>query len=232
MQLASKRVLSFDCYGTLIDWESGIRAALRPWHERTGGVLPEARLLEAFGRHEAAQQALTPRLLYGDLLATVLRRMGEAAGAPATEAEARAFGRSIPDWPAFEDSPAALALLKQRFCLIVLSNVDEAGFQASRRRLGVAFDAVLTAEAIGSYKPDRANFAYLLGYVRALGFTKAEHLHVAQSLFHDHAPAKAEGLETIWIDRAAAAVGATAMPVTPDGRYPSMAAFAAAATSG
>lgn len=230
MDLAQIRVLSFDCYGTLIDWEAGLLAALAPWRARTGMGLGDADLLARFAGLESAQQASTPTLPYRELLALVARRLGEAVAAPLTEAEAASFGGSVPDWPAFPDSAEALARLKKRCRLIVLSNVDEASFLGSQRRLGTVFDAVLTAEAIGSYKPDPRNFAYLSGFLRAQGFGRAELLHTAQSLFHDHVPAKAAGLQTAWIDRyhAKAGRGATrpAAPVTPDLRFTSLAQLA------
>ena len=105
------------------------------------------------------------------------------------------------DWPAFPDSAAALHYLKLHYKLVILSNVDRASFAASNRRLGVAFDAVYTAQDIGSYKPNTANFSYLLDHLAALGHGKGEILHTAQSLFHDHAPARRCGLATAWIDR-------------------------------
>jgi len=230
MDLAHVRVLSFDCYGTLIDWEAGMLAALAPWRARTGLGPGDADLLARFAQLESARQASTPALPYRELLAVVARRLGEATGTPVTDAEATAFGGSVPDWPAFPDSAEALARLKRRCRLIILSNVDEASFLGSQRRLGTVFDAVLTAEAIGSYKPDARNFAYLLGFLRAHGLGREDLLHTAQSLFHDHVPAKAAGLRTAWIDRyhAAAGPGATrpAAPVTPDLRFTSLAQLA------
>jgi 2-haloalkanoic acid dehalogenase type II len=226
MRLDRVRVLSFDCYGTLIDWERGVLAALAPWRARTGIGLGDRDLLAAFGRHEAAQQAATPAMLYRDLLAAVAGRLGLEAGAPLTEAEAASFGASVPDWPAFPDSAEALSRLKQRFRLIILSNVDEGGFLGSQRRLGTVFDAVLTAEAIGSYKPAQRNFGYLMGFLRAHGFGRDAHLHVAQSLFHDHVPAKEAGIATCWIDRAGAALGGIELPALPDHRFRTLAEFA------
>jgi 2-haloalkanoic acid dehalogenase type II len=230
MDLAGVRVISFDCYGTLIDWEAGLLQALAPWRTRAGVALDDAALLARFAGLESDQQAATPALPYRELLAVVGRRLGDALAAPMTAAEALAFGASVPGWPAFADTVDALARLKRRFRLIVLSNVDEAGFLGSQRRLGTLFDAVLTAEAIGSYKPSPCNFAYLLGWVRAHGFGKADLLHAAQSLFHDHVPAKAAGLTTAWVDRyhAKPGTGATApaAPVTPDLRVTGLAELA------
>ena len=237
MDFSGIRVLSFDCYGTLIDWESGILAALAPWRARSGVAADGEELLAAFARHEGVQETATPALAYPRLLARVLESMGAELGAAATPEEARAFGASVGDWPAFADSAAALARLKRHHALAILSNVDRASFARSNSRLGVAFDLVCTAEDIGSYKPAPANFTYLLARLDERGFAPETLLHVAQSLFHDHAPAKAMGLKTAWIDRrggkpggATAAIGAG--EARPDHRFESLAALAAALAAG
>lgn len=230
VRLADVRVLSFDCYGTLIDWETGIAEALADFARRAG--LSREELLDLFARHESAQQQATPRMRYAELLAHVLRRMAADAGIPVTEEEAQSFGRSVPDWPAFPDSPEALAYLKRHSRLVILSNVDRASFAGSARRLGVDFDLVLTAEDIGSYKPDPRNFRALAEAVREMGFAPEEHLHVAQSLFHDIVPAKRAGMRTAWIDRRAGRPGGATPPppeaVEPDLRFLSLAGLAEA----
>jgi 2-haloacid dehalogenase len=200
-RLSDFRVLSFDCYGTLIDWEQGILSALRNLMHRAGlsGAANEA--LEAFARHESAQEITTPGMPYSQLLAVVFRRLAREWGAEAGDAEAEAFGRSVPAWPAFDDSAAALNYLKEHYRLVILSNVDRESFRASNERLEVRFDSVLTAEDIGSYKPDPRNFACLRDQVHALGFETDDVLHVAQSLYHDHEPAVKAGFATVWIDR-------------------------------
>jgi 2-haloacid dehalogenase len=234
MRLTDFKALTFDCYGTLIDWESGIWAALQPLLATAGAQIDRDQALEAFGRRESAQQAATPGLLYPALLTRVHRQLAQEWGLATTPALDERFGASVPDWPAFADSPEALAALKRRFKLVVLSNVDRAGFAASNRRLKVAFDAVYTAEDIGAYKPNPGNFAYLLEHVkRDLGLDKQDLLHTAQSLFHDHVPARAAGLATCWIDRrmGQAGLGATMAPpeaVEPDFHFASLAELAAA----
>ena len=108
----------------------------------------------------------------------------------------------MPDWPAFPDSGAALRYLKNHFKLVILSNIDRASFSGSNARLGVTFDAIYTAQDIGSYKPALRNFEYLITEVQSdLGVDPGEILHTAQSLFHDHEPARQMGLATAWIDR-------------------------------
>ena len=201
MRLTDFRVLTFDCYGTLIDWESGIHAALQPLLRKAPEPLPRDQALELFARHESAQEAETPGMVYSELLATVHRRLADELGLPATEDEHRRFGASVPDWPAFPDSAASLQYLKKHYQLVILSNVDRESFQGSNQRLGVAFDAIYTAQDIGSYKPDLANFRYMLDRLAQRGVEPDAVLHTAQSLFHDHAPAKQVGLASAWIDR-------------------------------
>ena len=206
--------LTFDCYGTLIDWETGILDALAPWLERHGVAGDAGAVLEAFARCESKQQADTPDMVYPEVLARVHTALAGDWGIPSSDAEAHAFGASVGDWPAFADAPQALRALKEHFKLVILSNVDRASFRASNDKLGVDFDAVFTAQDIGSYKPDPRNFAALVDGLARRGIAAKRILHTAQSLFHDHVPARAAGLATAWIDRRhdQAGSGAT-MPV-------------------
>jgi 2-haloacid dehalogenase len=199
MKLTDFKVLSFDCYGTLIDWETGIWSALQPLIASTG--IDRETALRTFGTFEAEQEHETPGLLYRDLLARVHAKLAGHWNAGSSEAMDRVFGASVGDWPAFTDSPAALAYLKRHYKLVILSNVDRQSFAESNRRLGVAFDAICTAEDIGAYKPSFKNFEYLVARVRELGHDKSEILHTAQSLYHDHAPAEQLGLARCWINR-------------------------------
>jgi 2-haloacid dehalogenase len=201
LRLTDFKALTFDCYGTLIDWETGLYAALQPLLSRCGMTLKRDEVLEAYARHEAAQEAATPRMVYSELLAEVHRRLAREWNVSHSDNDAVTFGSSIPHWPAFADSAGSLQYLQRYYKLIILSNVDRESFAASSRRLGVTFDAVCTAQDIGSYKPDPRNFTYLIDAVARLGIRKSEILHTAQSLFHDHAPARAAGLRTAWIDR-------------------------------
>jgi 2-haloacid dehalogenase len=201
MRLTDFRVLTFDCYGTLIDWESGIYAALLPLLNKAVAPMPRDQALEIFAQHESAQEAETPAMLYSDVLAAVHRRLADALKLPATEAEHLAFGASVPDWPAFADSASSLQYLKKYYQLVILSNVDRVSFAGSNKRLAVDFDAIYTAQDVGSYKPDLANFTYMLDHLKQRDIAPDEILHTAQSLFHDHAPAKKMGLASAWIDR-------------------------------
>ena len=202
MQLTDFDVLTFDCYGTLIDWETGIFQALQPLLAGAGLELARDAVLETFARFESTQQAATPDMLYSELLARVHAQLSTHWNFSAADDMHARFGAAVPDWPAFTDSVAALAYLKQHYKLVILSNVDRTGFAASNRRLQVEFDAIYTAQDVGSYKPDPRNFDYLIEHLKDdLGLAKSQILHTAQSLFHDHVPAKRIGLACAWIDR-------------------------------
>ena len=225
--------LSFDCYGTLIDWETGIAGVLAHWARRNGLDLSDEALLTAYSAHEARAEAAHPTDLYPAILARSLRDLGRELGAEVTDEDARRLGASVPDWPAFPDSPGALQALSERYQLIILSNVDRNSFAASNRRLAVTFTSILTAEDIGSYKPSPRNFEALLAELDRLGIDRKRLLHVAQSLFHDHVPAQQFGLPTVWINRRYDRPGWGATPeppagVTPGWEFPSMQAFATA----
>jgi len=200
-KLTDYTTLTFDCYGTLIDWESGMIEALKPLTSRVPRAITRNQILETHGRIEEAQQRYTPTKNYRLLLATVYKRMAEEWGVDAPWEECLAYGRSIGDWPAFEDTATALQYLKKFYKLVILSNVDNESFQLSNRKLGVEFDAICTAEDIGSYKPSARNFEYLLETLAARGIDKRHILHTAESLFHDHRPANQFGLASCWIYR-------------------------------
>ena len=213
MRLSDFKALSFDCYGTLIDWETGICEALEPLCVRSGARPGE--LLDAFGPLEFAVEEEDPTRPYSLVLEEVHARMSRQFGVEPDPQESAAFAASVGKWPAFPDSQGALSYLKQHFKLIILSNVDHRGFEGSKRQLGVTFDHVFTAEDIGSYKPDLRNFEYLLEHSGAAGIAKSELLHVAQSLFHDHVPANRIGIASTWIDRRAGKEGSGAT-IFPD----------------
>ncbi len=201
MSLTGFKALTFDCYGTLIDWESGMAEALKPLTGRVKKPLSRNDVLEAHARHESSQQLYTPAMKYSELLAVVYKRLAEEWGVSTLWDECLAYGNSVKDWPAFTDSAEALAYLKQHYKLVILSNVDNASFAHSNSRLQVEFDAIYTAQDIGSYKPSARNFDYMIDKLQGLGIAKSEILHTAESLFHDHAPANKAGLASCWIYR-------------------------------
>lgn len=201
MRLSQFKALTFDCYGTLIDWESGMIEALKPLTSRASQHVPRDSILEAHARHESAQQSYTPAMIYSVLLAVVYKRLAEEWGVSATWDECQAYGHSVKDWPAFADSAEALSYLKKHYKLVILSNIDNASFAHSNKRLKVEFDAVYTAQDIGCYKPASRNFDYMLEKLKSLGIERQEVLHTAESLFHDHVPANKHGLASCWIYR-------------------------------
>lgn len=231
MKLTAFEALTFDCYGTLIDWETGIFDALGPLLARTGASagmglaradmdLSRDGVLQTFARLESRQQQKTPDMLYPDVLAEVHGQLAAEWAVPRDPTEDAAFGQSIGAWPAFPDTVEALHYLKQHARLVILSNVDRTSFALTQQRLGIEFDAVYTAQDVGSYKPDRRNFTYLLDRMREQGVARDKILHVAQSLFHDHVPAQALGLASAWIDRRHGSTSGGATPsVAPGTRY-------------
>jgi len=201
MKLTDFKALTFDCYGTLIDWETGMFEGLKPLTSRLATSPTRNQVLEAHARHESAQQSQTPARIYRELLPIVYKRLAEEWGLSVSWDECVAYGHSVKNWPAFPDSAEALQYLKQHYKLVILSNVDNESFAASNAKLQVAFDAIYTAEDIGSYKPSERNFDYMLRNLETLGIKQGEILHTAESMFHDHGPANRHGLASCWIYR-------------------------------
>ena len=215
-------MLTFDCYGTLIDWETGLAAVLEPWAARRGIDATREALLEAFGRHETRLERERPKTPYSELLRAVHESLAREWRVRPERAEADRLAGSVGDWPAFADTAAALARLAERHRLVVVSNVDRASFARTRERLGVELDAVITAEDAGAYKPDPAPFRLALETVAGWGIDASRVLHVAQSLYHDVAPARALGLRTVWVDRRRGRPGSGATPPPPPGARPDL----------
>jgi 2-haloacid dehalogenase len=220
-------VLTLDCYGTLIDWETGIPAALQGAHP-SGWPAGDEELLQRFAVHESAAER-GPYRPYRQVLARAIQGIGADLGIHLPDEAVRGFSGSVGDWPPFPDSTDALRRLAEHYRLGIITNCDDDLFAASNEHLGVEFDWVITAQQVQSYKPSRRNFE------RALATIPAPHdriLHVAQSLYHDHVPAKAVGLATAWIDRRRGRSGSGATPpaeAAPGVAFPNMAAFADAA---
>lgn len=208
MKLSDFQALTFDCYGTLIDWETGLLKALQGLITCAPRRRTREEVLSDYGQHEQEQEHVSPTMTYSQLLAVVYKRLGENWGAPAPWEECVTFAASLKMWEPFSDTVAALRYLKSHYKLYILSNVDNESFSHTARRLGVRFDGVMTAEEIGSYKPSLRNFEYMLGRLRSQGIEKNRILHVAQSLVHDHIPAKELGLASCWINRQHGHIGA------------------------
>ena len=213
-RLTDHSVLCFDVYGTLIDWESGILTALEPLTSQITTEPPPSRttLLSTFHTLESRLQSQSPNLPYSTLLSHLHPLFASHFSLPSpTQSSSDAFGQSISHWPAFPDTVSALQRLRaDDFKLVVLSNVDRASFAATNAGSleGFDFHRVITAEEVGSYKPDLRNFRYMLEEVRQqFDVGKEGVLQTAQSLFHDHVPAKAVGLRSVWIERAGGVMG-------------------------
>lgn len=202
-KLTDYKILTFDCYGTLIDWESGIWNAGQPLlKDNNNNNITREDFLSTFAAAETFQEATTPTMIYPDLLSEVHRSMANTFNLSTKKLLDNSFGQSVKYWPEFNDSQTSLVFLKQHIKLAILSNVDRNSFYESNKKLGVEFDAVYTAEDIGSYKPNPNNFAHMINAVRSsFGIEPDQILHVAQSMHHDLVEAKNQGLDIAWIDR-------------------------------
>jgi 2-haloacid dehalogenase len=223
LDLAAFEVLTFDCYGTLVDWESGITLALGELLAARGIELEREALLALYAQFEPAAQkgAFRP---YREVLASIVARFGARFGFSPTAQERNALAASLGGWPVFADTRDALRRLAERYRLAVLSNIDDDLFALTAPHLGVEFETVITAQQVRSYKPEAAHFE---AAIRRLG-PRRRMLHVAQSLFHDIAPARRLGLATVWVDRQRAA-GSGATPqatATADLEVPDLATLA------
>ena len=229
VDFAAYDVLTFDCYGTLIDWETGLLAALREALPGSVDVGDDA-LLETYARHEAEAER-PPYRSYRAVLAAGVRGVADDLRLDVGDDAVVRFAESVLEWPAFPDSAEALGRLHERFRLGVITNCDADLFAASSERLGTDFDWVITADAARAYKPALTGFELAF---TTIPVSRERILHVAQSLFHDHAPAKQLGLTTVWIDRRHDRPGSGATPparATPDATFPSMQAFADAVSA-
>jgi 2-haloacid dehalogenase len=225
LDLTRFRILTFDCYGTLVDWETGILEALRAVCRRHGLSPSDHRLLDLFARAEVPTDGM-PFMPYREILTRTMRRIARDLGVTPTPSDATALADSLPGWSPFPDTVPSLRSLARRVDLGIISNVDDDLFAGTARALEVEFDWVVTAQQVGTYKPSRNNFLRALDRI---GRPWDEVLHVAQSLYHDIAPAKSLGLHTVWVNRRAGKPGGGATPaasVTPDLEVPDLATLA------
>ena len=217
--------LTFDTFGTLIDWESGIVAAARPVLVAHGVGLSEEALLAIFARREHAFE--DPFHPYREVLGMTLGAISDELGFEPTDRERADFGASVANWPAFADSASALARLRTKYRLYTITNCDDDLYEGPAAKLGNPWDGIFAAGTIGSYKPDPANFLYAF---ERIPFPKERILHVAQSLFHDHQTAQALGMRSVWVNRRGEApTGGGATPATTahfDLEVPDMATLA------
>lgn len=195
MPFESIRLITFDCYGTLIDWENGMLTALRPLFSRDGRHVPDLQILELYGEIEAELES-GPYLPYREVLVQAAREIGRRLGTKISVEEGTGFAESITRWKPFIDTVPALQSLARRFRLGIISNVDDHIFAETRKKLApVEFDFVVTAEQMQSYKPAHGNFEEA---IRRSGLSKDQVLHAGQSLYHDVAPANTLGIQNVW----------------------------------
>ena len=221
-------ILTFDCYGTLIDWESGLLPVLRRILAAHGKQIDDPTLLKLYGDFEQRFEQ-GPFRPYREVLQSVVRQFGTELGFTPTAEEMRSLPDSLPTWKPWPDTVAALRQLKTRFRLAILSNVDDDLFAGTRPQLGVEFDEVITAQQAQAYKPALKLFELALSRINAPAHRV---LHVGQSIYHDVIPAQALGLATVWVNRPSARPGVGAVKAaeaTPDLTVSSLAELAAAA---
>ncbi len=205
------KIITFDCYGTLIDWESGMLGVLKPLLANHGVDLDDEEILKKFAEFESRQQQ-GEYLKYYDVLKAVVRRFGEEFNFEPSLAEQNSLPDSIKHWQPFPDTVKALQLLKSRFQLGIISNIDNDLFADTAKHLGVEFDYIITAEQVKSYKPSLNNFKYAIELIE---FPAEQIIHAACSVYHDIVPASSLGLTTVWIDRRADREGSgAALPAT------------------
>lgn len=221
-------VLAFDCYGTLIDWETGILRAVRPVLERHGVEPGDAEILGTYADLEATHEA-GEYVDYSTVLGLVMKGMGRRFRFDAGPDELDCLRRSMTRWEPFPDTVGALRRLKTRYKLAIVSNVDDRLFAVTARRLEVPFDFVVTAEQVRAYKPSLAVFERALDVI---GYPPERVLHVAQSIYHDIVPAKAIGLTAVWVNRRLGKVGTGATSpasASPDLEVPDLETLARSA---
>lgn len=190
-------VLSFDCYGTLIDWESGILNALRAILAKRDINISDEQILELYAQQESLQEAGN-YLKYRDILKEVVKYFGKELKFFPAEVEVNYLAESIKDWEPFPDTITALQALKKHYKLTIISNIDDDLFAHTAKKLGVEFDWIITAEQVKSYKPSLQNFEVALGQMK---IAPEKLLHIAQSIYHDIVPAKTLGLSAVWVNR-------------------------------
>jgi 2-haloacid dehalogenase len=196
------KAVTFDCYGTLIDWETGISQVVRPWVDAINSAIPMDLVITSFALHQAKHQQTRPTLLYPEVLARTWKDIERTFGWSENRDHAARFAASVPDWPAFADTVESLRYLSRFYKLAILSNVDNASLKGTvERHLRVPFETTVTAEDVASYKPGLPHFARAIDQLAAKGVSKDEILHVAQSKHHDIKPGRELGLTTVWVNR-------------------------------
>ena len=214
MAFDSIRLITFDCYGTLIDWETGMLGGLRPLFSKAGAS--DLELLEAYGEAEAEIES-GPYLRYRTVLSKTVQSVGRRFGVNVTANDGAMFAEAFTTWQPFPDTVAALQALARRFRLGIISNVDDDLFAVTRKKLAVDFSVIVTAEQVQSYKPSLRNFQEAM---RRSGLKKEELMHAGQSIYHDIVPASFLGIANVWVNRPSIRPGSgAARPATAKPTY-------------
>lgn len=195
------KAVTFDCYGTLIDWETGTISLVRPWFREMAVQPPDDLILSAFALMQAKHQQVRPALLYPEVLHRTWQDIERTFGWQENRQHAEDFAKSPPTWLPFSDTNESLRHLKRYYRLGILSNVDNNSLSGTLGQFSVPFDVLVTAQDVGSYKPGLAHFEAALKKFVGLGIDRAEILHVAQSKHHDINPGRQIGLITVWVNR-------------------------------
>ena len=215
--------VSFDCYGTLVDWETGISSAVSSSLESYGTRKTNAEILELFADVEPVVQSSGAFKEYRAVLREVMTLISDRLGIRVAEDDVDCLSASLPDWPVFPDAGPALHTLKQRYKLAIISNVDDDLFAGSARALGVEFDAVITSQQAKAYKPNPRSFELA---ETVMGIDKERWLHVGESLYHDIEPANRLGIRSVWVSRPDRGGGTRPIDAKPDLTVPDLAALA------
>jgi 2-haloacid dehalogenase len=201
MDVRKFKALTFDCYGTLIDWESGISRLVEPWIVEIGSPVPPDLIISAFALMQAKHQQTRPALLYPEVLRRTWRDVEATFGWDENVKHADAFASSVSSWLPFADTIESLRYFSRIYKFAILSNVDNASLRGTLRLLEVPFAFTVTAEDVGSYKPGLSHFEHAFEEFGRMGIARSEILHVAQSKHHDISPGRQLGLATVWVNR-------------------------------
>lgn len=235
LKLSDFDAVTFDVYGTLIDWEPSIIAFLSQWAERNGVSAPGQDLLRAFDRARADIQKERPAYLYPEILRRCFDRISHESGVRVASDERESFAVTPHQWSPFQDSHAGLTALQAHAKVCALSNIDDASLASSCRRLDFKFDLTITAERVRAYKPDLPHFHTVIADLARLGIPRQRVLHVGQSLRADVTPANQLGLKCAWINRPGRLLGLSgegAADAKPDLTVTSLADFVAVISAG
>lgn len=224
IDFSNVKILTFDCYGTLIDWEKGIISALQPYFQRNNILVDDESILELYSKFESEIEKWR-YMKYKIVLQQVVHRFNEHFNIKKEKRNGNCLLESFSSWEPFEDTVWSLKRLKNRFKIAIISNVDKDLFEITSRKLGVSFDYVIVAEDVGCYKPSKEIFEFAL---KKIGYPKENIVHIAQSLYHDIRPASELGIKTIWVNRRKGKKGTGATPyvnVVPDIEVPDLKKF-------